>query len=396
MLILFAFNCYADGSTIDVGSPVIWKDESVNIPDEGMIISSELRLEGEVKLYGGSVSIVGRGRIIAGMNSNVTIDNVTFLSSGIEPGENEMPVNLISILGGAKSSFRVKDSEFIAEIEYSPDSSLNPWDQPPRYWIIAMPDTPKRYSSQTKLNIERSKFTSTNPYSVGAISIRPTARGKYAPIFSGEISGNSFSGFHGVIVAGNLSGFSITGNRLVKNTFANIFAGGDRVKIEDNVILYPGGGTTGDGITAIGKFTNSKIQKNTIFAGSCYGILLKGDQINNVDISSNSITSGITTAIQVESQKKSAKNILVSRNIISSNKGFAVTFIGVDDSSVDDNDFSDNAPGFPSQVYVERTSGINVTKNMVASPIGPDWAEKLELNRSHVSTDNSTFTLLPQ
>lgn len=396
MLILFAFNCYAEDSKVDVDSPTAWKDKNINIPDEGMIVSSELRLEGDVKLHGGSVSIVGRGRIVAAVNSNVEIDNVTLLISGIQPEENEHQVNLISVLGGSKSSFIVKDSEVIADIEYSPSPGPSPWDQPPGYFVIAMPDDLKRFSSQTKISIIRNKFTSVNPYSVGAISIRPTVKAKYVPVFSGEISDNSFYGLHGVVVADNLFGFNISGNRLVKNTFANIFAGGDRVSIEDNVILYPGGGTTGDGITAIGKLTNSKIQRNTIFAGSCYGVLIKGDQVNNVDISGNIIISGITTAIQVESQKKSARNILISRNIISSNKGFAVTFIGVDDSSIDDNDFSDNAPGFPSQVYVERTSGINVTKNMVASPIGPEWAGKMELNRSHVSTDNSTFTLLPQ
>jgi len=394
MLILFVLSCNADDSMTDIDSPTIWKDKSLNIPDEGIIISSELRLEGDIKLHGGSISIVGGGRVVAAVNSNIEIDEVTFLISEVQTERDEYQVNLISILGGSRSSLSIRDSEFIADIAYSPNAGKNPWDQPPRDFLIGMPDNLKNFSSQTKISIIRSRFNSINPYSAGAISIRPTVKAKYMPIFSGEISNNNFSGFHGVIVADNLARFSITGNRLIKNTFANIFAGGDKVSIEGNVVLYPGVGTTGDGITAIGRLTNSVIKNNTIFAGSCYGILIKGDQVKNIDIQENNITNGITTAIQIESQTKPAKNIQISRNIISSNKGFAVTLIGIDDSSIEDNDFSDNAPGFPSQVYVERTSGLDLTGNMVAMPIGPDWAEKLELNRSHVSTDNSTFTMI--
>jgi len=339
------------------------------------------------------MKITGKGRVIVEKDSNISITDVTIFVSGATPTEGNASNYLISVRGGSKSSFTATNNNIHINTPYSDRNLENPWDQPPLYWLFGMPKKEMDEGGFLKLAIKNNKLVSSSPYSTGAIAIRQIPGERVSPTLTGEISQNEFNGFHGVIALDNLHKFQISENRLLKNNYANIFAGGEEVEITDNKIYYPGNGTTGDGITVIGKLVNSRIDGNTIFDGSCYGILIRGGEITRLQISNNIILNGITTAIQLDAIEKPISDITLTGNVISGNKGFAVTFMGVSDSIIEHNHFTANAPGFPAQIYVERSPRLTVTGNLSAPPLTPEWALKLELNRTHVFSDDRTFTL---
>lgn len=385
--------CTAIAEKTDVNEPQIWKDENITLPANGLTVSSALYLKGRVNITGGAMRITRKGRLIIEKNSDISITGVTIVVAGATPTEGNEPNYLISVRGGAKTSFTAANNNILINTPYSDRNLESPWDQPPLYWLFGMPRKEMDEGGFLNLAIKNNKLVSSSPYSTGAIAIRQIPGESVSPTLTGEISQNEFNGFHGVIALDNLRKFHISDNRLLKNNYANIFAGGEEVEITENKIYYPGNGTTGDGITVIGKLKNSRIDGNTIFDGSCYGILIRGSEITRLQISNNTILNGITTAIQLDAIEKPISDITVKGNIISGNKGFAVTFVGVRDSSIEHNHFTANAPGFPAQIYVERSPHLTVTGNLSAPPLTPEWASKLELNRTHVFSDDSTFTL---
>lgn len=395
LLVVFAefSGCAAIAEKTDVSAPQVWKDENITLPEAGLTVSSSLYLKGQVNITGGALKLTGKGRLIIENNSAISITGTTILVAGATPTEGNEPNYIISLRGGAKTSFTATNNNISINIPYSDRNLETPWDQPPLYWLFGMPRKELDDGGLLNLTIRNNKFVSSSPYSTGAIAIRQISKESASPTLTGDILQNEFSGFHGVIALDNLHKFHISENRLLRNNYANIFAGGNEVEISENKIYYPGNGTTGDGITVIGKLVNSRIDGNTIFDGSCYGILIRGSEIKGVEISNNTILNGITTAIQLDSIENPISDITVRGNIISGNKGFAVTFMGVKNSIIEHNHFTANAPGFPAQIYVEKSPKLVVTGNLSAPPLTPEWASKLELNRTHVYSDDSTFTL---
>lgn len=225
---------------------------------------------------------------------------------------------------------------------------------------------------------------------MGAISFEGTASTSKQ---QHEIAKNAFSGFHGAINTPNLDNLSITGNELTRNSFTNILASGKNLLIQHNEVLYPGDGTTGDGITILGDISNSSIRDNTIFAGSCYGILIKGGTATHLEITQNKVLNGITSAIQVEGNKQENRNISISHNVIIGNYGFAVALIDTNDVDVTSNHIVKNARSFPSQIYIENSSRIAIDGNLNSKELSPEWSKSLALYRSHVFSDNNVFTL---
>ena len=393
--ILVIASGYASSAVMkDVEAPQNIKNQSVVIPQAGITITAPLRLIGKVNIVGrGPIRLKGKGRIIVEQNSKVAIENVSIAASEIKVSEDESVVYLISINTGARTSFSLHNSSIVLDIPYEKTNASAPWDEPPKYWAIGIPDVLSEFGSSTKVMLSGNKFRNIQPYGAGALSLRQTFVSQTPLTLRGEIIGNEFHGFHGAITANVLDGFKISRNRLVRNSFSNIFIGGQDVDVSDNDIYYPGDGNTGDGITVLNKLVNGRIEGNTIFVGSCYGILLRGDEIKGVLISDNNIINGITTAIQVEALSKKIESVTVSNNMISGNYGFAVTFLGVENSIIENNHFSGNARGFPSQIYVERSPGLAVRGNLNAQPLSPEWAKEHELYRTHVNIDDSTYTL---
>ena len=377
----------------DVSVPMTWSNRSYVLSDEGVNVSSTLRLSGKVKIKGGSLNLTGEGRIILERGSSVVFSGLSINAARIRPSSTGLVNYLIELRGGRNSSLIIENSSFFVDIPYLASGQEKPWDQPPNYWLIGMRDVSENSGGTTQFILRNNRFLSAHAYAAGAIALRQTITTKVKPKLAGEIASNEFQGFHGVITANSMQRFKVSNNRLVKNSFANIFVGGHKVQVTGNRIYYPGNGTTGDGITVVDDFTDSLIDGNSIFVGSCYGMWIKSDYVNGLLITNNTVVNGITTAIQVEGINNPVKNVMVKNNLISGNKGFAITFLGVESSSIEDNNFSDNAPGFPSQVYIERSPGLQISGNLSATPLTPEWATENRLYRSHVNSADTTFTL---
>lgn len=386
--------CSIRSVIVDVDSPKYFANKSLVIPKEGITITSPIHLVGRVDILGeGPIFLKGKGRIVVEENSQAALRNVSIEATEIEASDGEMPVRLISIGTGKKTSLSMEDGSIVVDIPYEKGTSDAPWDQSPKYWVVGISDDSGEQASQVTVNVRNNRFLNRNAYSAGALGLWQDPQNEASAALVGEITGNTFEGFHGVITANKMKGYLVSGNRLVRNSFANIFVSGENVDVADNKVYYPGNGTTGDGIAVIGRFVDSKIEGNTIFAGSCYGVLIKGDEISNLSIEGNSIANGVTTAIQIEGSTKKAKNITVRDNTMSGNYGFAVTLREVENSTIENNFFSGNAKGFPSQVYIEKSPGTVLSDNLSAIVLTPDWAKGLELYRSHVKADDSSFTL---
>lgn len=378
---------------MDVDGPQELRSQSVVIPSEGVVITSSLHLIGDVEISGeGPITLKDKGRIIVEKNSQVNLKNVSIQASGIKVAEDEASVYLIAVKPGASTSLVIDDSKFVVDIPYEKSELEAPWDQPPKFWVVGIPNVGADPVNAMNIVMRNSYFLNKQPYAAGALELLQNIPDDFSPILKGEVKGSEFHGFHGVIRANNLKGFSVSGNRLVKNSFANISVQGDNVMIENNKIYYPGSGTTGDGITAFGKFTNGVIDNNLIFVGSCYWVLVRGGGVNEISIKNNSIINGITSAILIDGPEGGARNVSVANNVIAGNHGFAVALSGVKDAVINNNHFSDNAKGFPSQVYLESSSNVVLKHNFIAPALTPEWARGLQLYRSHVKIDDTSFT----
>ena len=391
---MFVVGCSSRSIMMDVYSPQELRDQSVVIPSQGISITSPLHLAGNVEILGGGKIILkGEGRVVVEKNSKVSLRNVFIEASEIITVESEKSVYLVTVKPGRNTSLVIDDSKFVVDIAYENSGLEAPWDQPPKIWVVGIPDVDVDPTHAMKLVIRNSNFINEQPYAAGALELLQTASADFLPTLKGEIEGSEFYGFHGVIRANNLQGFTVSGNRLVKNSFANIFVHGDDVTVKSNKIYFPGNGTTGDGITALGKLTDSVIDNNTIFVGSCYGILVRGREVSDLKVVNNTIINGITTAVLVAGAENKAKDVSVTNNMISGNYGFAVAFSGVESSKIEGNYFSNNAIGYPSQVYIESSPNVVLKYNLVAPSLTPEWTKGLKLYRSHVQIDDSSFTL---
>ena len=390
---LFA-GCSSRSVMVDVKSPGYLIDRSIIVPEQGVIVTSPLHLVGRVDILGGGPIIIkGDGRIVVEKDSKVVIRNVDIKASEIRAGDGESPVYFVAIHQGQKTSFTLEGSKFLVDVPYEKNDSSDPWDQASKYFAIGIVDAGDEPSTVVNLAVRNTSFINKNSYSSGAMNLIQNTRLENDSVLVGEIVDSQFEGFHGVISANKMKGFKVSGNQLSRNSFANIFVGGDDVEVSNNKIYYPGHGTTGDGITVLGRFVNGRILGNTIFVGSCFGMLFRGDEISNLLIEGNSIINGVTTAIQIEGVTSKARDIVIRENVMAGSYGFAISFLDVENSIIERNNFSENAKGFPSQVYMEKSTGVVLSNNLSAAALTPKWASGLELYRSHVKPDNTSFTL---
>ncbi|MEG0868749.1 MAG: right-handed parallel beta-helix repeat-containing protein [Hafnia sp.] len=378
----------------DVGSPKYLMDQSLVVPKEGITITSPLHLAGRVEISGGGpIFLKGEGRIVVSKNSHVVLRNASIEVSAVKAADGDRPTHMIAVEEGRETSLSFEDSSMVVDIPYEKDTSSAPWDQPPKYWAVGISRVGADPANVVRVTVRNTRFINRQAYAAGALDFWRNAQVVNAAILKGEIVENEFENFHGVISVNNMKGFKVSENRLVRNSFHNIFVSGEGVLIKDNKVYYPGNGTTGDGVTVLGKFVSSKIEGNTIFVGSCFGVLMRGGELSNFSVERNTIINGVTTAIQIEGATNKATGVSVKNNVISGNYGFAITLLRVEDATIESNDFSDNAKGFPSQIYVEESSRVVLNNNFSAIALTPEWAKGLKLYRSHVKSDDSSFTL---
>lgn len=195
-----------------------------------------------------------------------------------------------------------------------------------------------------------------------------------------SITRNSVAKVHGGIYLSAPVKAEVFGNRLDRVTYGNIVLDeAEKTVVEMNSIIVPGDGTAGDGMTIAGGIDNV-IRGNRIMFGSCYGIqVLPGsDGVDNLEIDDNVIAGGITSAIMVRGEAdKPVRGLNITRNVINSNRGWAlfadfVTNLRFEDNAVSDNAARDGFQHLLGEVSLSRWSGnvsaTRYTNEAVGSP----------------------------
>lgn len=137
-----------------------------------------------------------------------------------------------------------------------------------------------------------------------------------------KIHNNSFNNFHGVIYLGFVHDSQISNNKFFRNSFGNIVLNNSKkVKVYNNDILFPGNGTSGDGIT-LNNIKEGLFFKNKIIGGSCYGVAIHGNN-EKLKFIENIIADGITSALYFNTNSYS-KNILIAKNLFLNNDAYSI------------------------------------------------------------------------
>jgi len=127
-----------------------------------------------------------------------------------------------------------------------------------------------------------------------------------------QIIENKIEGFHGVYYVNGTEKSVIRNNELRRNSFGNIVASNSsKLKITNNKVIFPGNGTSGDGLTVSGG-VDIEILDNEVIAGSCYGIWListSKSPLSEIIVKNNIITDGITSGIYISSLDSSIEEI---------------------------------------------------------------------------------------
>lgn len=320
-----------------------------------MVVDRPFVIDGTVSLVNQSILITGDGRIIVSDGSSLSVS------------KSQISINNITGSAGpiielGDSALSIDQTMVVTNTAYIPFAgSSKPWDDPPKWWAVGLSASAMETPELTSISVSSSEFLNQQRYSIGAIGIwgHPLGSDSVAADGSGitgKIVGNVFTNFHGAIQGRGLRQFTIENNLLQNVSFANIAASGVDITIGYNKIFYPGSGTTGDGITSLDRLTDSSIVGNTIVGGSCYGILMHVGFGKNIEVSGNTITNGITSALMIRAETVSGApglidGISVRHNVFLQNNGFGLATQGDVRGEIMANHFDGNAPRFPAQIF---------------------------------------------
>lgn len=266
------------------------------------------------------------------------------------------------------------------------------------------------------LEISESTFTSKEQYSVGGVLIQPRTSVTTTPSglttetmpemayqkdtiptagVSGWIKKTKFEKIFTPIALIGAKNFEISNNKFRKNPGGNIVTSGSNISIKNNEIIFPGNGYVGDGITLYTSFKKSSISGNSITGGSCYGISFYNTEFENVTITKNHISSGITNGLYISNEYKKANTaLLVTDNVFTGNSGFG---IGIESwvygVTIDSNTFIGNATDFGGyDIAVSTGAEVEIgEENISAAKIDPKWAKERKPNRTHVNEHINVF-----
>lgn len=295
----------------------------------------------------GSITIEPTGSIV--VDADVTIDTAEIFITSRPHGRH--PIQLRSghlKMQNIKITAKVSDPDELERLSAKQSRKL--YEKGPEKWLIY---TGK--SARGRIEISDSSFRAKDPYFMGGLFVRNGTQ------VSCRIINNEFCGLHGVIYFGNAGGAEICGNYLFRNSFGNIVGGGARLHIEDNQILFPGNGTSGDGVTLSG-VSDSILKRNTIQFGSCYGIWI--EKAHNLQISQNNILNTITSALYLA---QDCTNITISENVLSQNRSYGIAVEGkVDGLIIDGNILHCNNPAMAEQqIMIQSLIGYTANNNVV-------------------------------
>lgn len=179
-----------------------------------------------------------------------------------------------------------------------------------------------------------------------------------------RIERNLIQGFHEALSLSESENGVIAHNTLRLNSFGNIFVSGVRLRIEANTILFPGAGTSGDGIT-VSNVRDLHLVRNHIFYGTCYGVWFCGTA-ESVVIEDNIIASGITSGINLQSLSQEEipfRGIQIRRNIFAHNAAYGTQILHGHKIVLADNIYIGNE-SLPAHSRSDQTLEVHFANNL--------------------------------
>lgn len=332
--------------------------DSIVFIDSNLTLSSKLitiKPEGGFIIRGGSLTII---------NSSIDIY--------FAGGDNASPNSAFRLIFG---KFEARSSKFNA---YSYEGLIDGGylDQPAPNLIINGINQVDDYDLPRDIKLYSNEFSCHAARFIGVLSV--SNHNEATETFDARrfcnfiAASNSFTGFHGVIGVGGLISAELNNNIAKRNTFIQFVLRGDDIKFNNNKILFPGNGDTGDGLNIVGTIGNCSIINNDIENGSCYGIAIYSDVIKNLMVKGNVINSGITHALLLTHKQNLNywSNINISENIFTKNIG-GVAISGLDCSkvSINKNYFQNNLKNWPSPVISYNSTIGSFNENLIFDKI---------------------------
>ena len=187
-----------------------------------------------------------------------------------------------------------------------------------------------------------------------------------------RIEQNLIQGFHEALSLSESENCVIANNTLKLNSFGNIFVSGADLRIEANTILFPGAGTSGDGVT-VSNIRNLRLVRNHIFYGTCYGVWFCGTA-QSVVIEDNIIASGITSGINLQSLSQHEipfREIQIRRNIFANNGAYGTQIFHGQKIVLEENIYigNDSLPGESRSDRALEVHFANTRKTVTPAPV---------------------------
>lgn len=292
-------------------------------------LETPLRLRPGSRLDGAqrTVHVGPHGRIIGHDVENVVIENFTFiLWEGLD-----LAAVSQNFLFHFRDSKRVtfRNNRIVVRVR-RPDAQLPLTSEPEPFGAIT--SVFQWQGDNQQVHLVGNTFTAEAMYTARLMLDLPD-QGQFGPGLkfgaatstkkNWRIERNLIQGFHEALSLSESENGVIAHNTLRLNSFGNIFVSGAGLRIEANTILFPGAGTSGDGIT-VSNVRDLHLVGNHIFYGTCYGVWFCGTA-ESVVIEDNIIASGITSGINLQSLSQEEipfREIQIRRNIFAHNAAY--------------------------------------------------------------------------
>ena len=162
---------------------------------------------------------------------------------------------------------------------------------------------------------------------------------------------NEIRNFHGAVYLNGVDGGEIVRNTLFRNSFGNIVLTGRNLLVAENRVIFPGNGTSGDGIT-FGGSESVVLENNIVSNGTCYGIWFV-TSVSQVTVTGNVFHAGITSAINFEPARV---------NVLGLGTETGSAIFNFEDIAVEGNLFSHNAAA---SIRAVEVKGLTLVQNML-------------------------------
>lgn len=337
---------------------ILSANDKINI-----LIDSVVVIDSAVVVRSKNITITPRGCFKI-LNGSLLIENsiVDIYFDGVN---HLLPNSAFRVISG---KFEASNTKFTA-FSYEKLIDGEYFDDPAPNLIINGINERDDYNLKREINLYSNEFVCQVKRFVGVLSVsnhlEPDEVFDSKRFCKFRAFNNRFTGFHGVVGVGGLIFADVIGNYLSRNTFIQFVFRGDDIKFHNNRVHYPGNGQTGDGLNVVGSIRNCSIIGNDIYNGSCYGMAIYSEKIENLTIRDNFVYKDITHAILLmnKSPSNSWFNVNIINNILVDNiGGIAISGIDCSGIKINGNYFQNNLKNWPSPVLSFNNS-INYFDN---------------------------------